>query len=141
MNDQLNDRLNRLLDLKAQRDQIDAEIAALLGLSGNEAEPAPARKPRKPRGGGRKRKAAPEPAKPAARTYATRSCCGSKGPRHKSGCKGGLQRTDRTPEEVELEDKTWKCVECDARYTQPEQPDECENCSGTVFVEKHGWED
>lgn len=66
----LNDRLQRLDELRAERDEIDQELMVLLGMTKSEAEAPPEQKQKRKY----ERKVVPKP------------CCGSIGPRHKAAC-------------------------------------------------------
>lgn len=146
MNQATQKKLDRILEIRGEMAALEEELEQLLGGTVRE---------KKPRGGGAKRKyrrrvksedPEPEEAAPArpAETPRTPSsgkpCCGTMGFRHKKGCPVAASKADGKLPPDDPEEKTWKCLNCDNRQKAEEQPEECDKCPGTVFVEVEAWQ-
>ena len=118
----------RLRELFAQKDAVTGAIHALLGDGIVNVE-APKAKRKYAR---RAQAPSPKPAKKGGKP-----CCGTLGRRHKNGC--AKARVLGGEGKLPPDEKTWRCVNCDHKRKAEEQPEECAECPGTVFVEVEDW--
>lgn len=151
----LEERIERIKELIARRDEAVAELRTLLGMDAEGAD-APPRATRKaaaiPRKGGRpcgcgpkgrhrsgctgsvETGTAPGAWDPDRKVY---PCCGSKHhARHKTSCKVNASDGKLPPDT-----KTWKCVNCEKKVKADEAPEACKKCDGAVLVEVEDWQE
>ena len=154
MNQATQKKLDRILEIRGEIEALEGELEELLAG----ARPSP----KTVRGGGARQKRKYKKRKPkdeadegvkddppatrpaeAPRTQRTgKPCCGTMGFRHKKGCPVAASKSDGRlpPDEDAGDEKSWKCLNCDNRQKAAEQPEECDKCPGTVFVEAPAWE-
>jgi len=112
MTKEIEARLDHLKALLKQREDIDEEITEILGIS------TPKKIDMKKHGSA------------AGIKYQSRGheCCGSKGNRHKNGCKNG---------QTSLPSKKYRCTDCDYNFKSDEEllDATCPECKSTVIVQ------